>query len=219
MSTTQKKPLDVPALPHDNVAANLPGSAGTVAPMPLSSQPVQLPRPFNSYWVIPGSLLAGEYPAKPSLPATRDKLAAYLLHGISAFLDLTESSEPLQPYEHVLRDLSRRSGIDCLYRRMPIRDVDVPSGPQAMRAILDQIKDWRLQQGRTVYVHCWGGVGRTGTVVGCHLVENGWTGKTALERLESLWLQMGKEKRQRKPQTPETRAQRDYVLNWGQHSG
>ena len=27
--------------------------------------------------------------------------------------------------------------------------------------------------GRKVYVHCWGGVGRTGTVVGCYLVRQG----------------------------------------------
>ena len=39
-----------------------------------------------------------------------------------------------------------------------------------MRIILGAL-DTALKAGEIVYVHCWGGVGRTGTVVGCHLVE------------------------------------------------
>jgi len=36
-----------------------------------------------------------------------------------------------------------------------------------MHEILDTI-DAALSAKRIVYVHCWGGVGRTGTVIGCH---------------------------------------------------
>ncbi|MBA3406233.1 MAG: dual specificity protein phosphatase family protein [Gemmatimonadaceae bacterium] len=34
--------------------------------------------------------------------------------------------------------------------------------------------------GHSIYVHCWGGVGRTGTVVGCYIVRHGRTGDDAL---------------------------------------
>ena len=36
-----------------------------------------------------------------------------------------------------------------------------------------------------VYVHCWGGIGRTGTVVGCWLVRHGMTGDEALAEFAS----------------------------------
>ena len=51
------------------------------------------------------------------------------------------------------------------HRRMPIRDFGVPTYEQ-MRRILDAI-DAALAEGRTVFVHCRGGIGRTGTLVGC----------------------------------------------------
>lgn len=37
-----------------------------------------------------------------------------------------------------------------------------------------------------VYLHCWGGIGRTGTIVGCWLARNGFPGKAALCLAESL---------------------------------
>jgi protein-tyrosine phosphatase len=169
-------------------------------------------RPHNSYWVVPGSLMAGEYPGDRDDRITRRKLADYLRHGLDAFLDLTEAHE-LAPYESRLYEVAAELEVDCAYRRMAILDVDVPDQPGQMRAILDQIGEWR-RQGRSVYVHCWGGVGRTGTVVGCHLVDDGLDGQAALDHLRLLWTRMSDDKRRRKPESPETGAQRDYVLNW-----
>ena len=54
-----------------------------------------------------------------------------------------------------------------------------------MRAILDRI-DAELADGQVVYVHCWGGHGRTGTVVGCWLVRRGAVPKAALARIAEL---------------------------------
>ena len=46
-------------------------------------------------------------------------------------------------------------------------------------------------QGRKAYVHCWGGVGRTGIVAGCYLIEHGhYTGEAALAQLQLLWRRM-----------------------------
>ncbi|MGE0112175.1 protein-tyrosine phosphatase family protein [Aquabacterium sp.] len=75
---------------------------------------------------------------------------------------------------------------------------------------------WSMQ-GRKAYVHCWGGVGRTGIVAGCYLIEHGhYTGEAALAQLQLLWRRMSADKQRRKPHTPETEAQRRYVLNWAQ---
>lgn len=171
--------------------------------------------PLNTYWLVPHELMAGEYPGTQDPVVTRDKLSNVLDRGFTAFLDLTESGE-LSPYEAALRDLAQERGIDCAYRRMPIRDVDVPQEPSQMSAILDQLHTWRVQ-GRKVYFHCWGGVGRTGTVAGCYLIEHGhYTGEAALAQLQVLWTRMSADKQRRKPHTPETEAQRCYVLNWAQ---
>ena len=51
--------------------------------------------------------------------------------------------------------------------------------------ILDDIDAVRADGG-TVYVHCWGGVGRTGTVVGCLLVRHGLDGGDAIARIAEL---------------------------------
>ena len=61
--------------------------------------------------------------------------------------------------------------------------------------------DEAMSAGKAVYVHCWGGVGRTGTVVGCWLVRHGRTGEQALEQIATWWT--GMEKAYRIPRSPE----------------
>jgi protein-tyrosine phosphatase len=149
----------------------------------------------GSYWVHSG-LLAGRYPRD-----VQQDLPALLAAGITLFLDLTEVGE-LPPYEPLLP-----KGIEHL--RMPIRDFTAPI-PQRMELIL-QALGAALSEGRTVYLHCHGGIGRTGTVVGCHLVRRGHTGAAALLEIRRLRLGPGCA-----PDSPETEAQRTMVLQWPQ---
>jgi hypothetical protein len=163
----------------------------------------------NSYWVKPGRFLAGEYPVHAQLEITRLRMEAFLAAGIDCFIDLTQAGE-LEPYEDILKERANLRGIDTVYARMPIVDHDVPT-PGTMNSILDRIDD-SLIRGRSVYVHCWGGVGRTGTVVGCHLVRHGLTGRQALGRIAAWWAQAPK--RAYFPNSPETKEQVQFVLNW-----
>ena len=79
-----------------------------------------------------------------------------------------------------------------------------------MRSILDAI-DSAMGRRLPSYVHCWGGRGRTGTVVGCHLIRPGLaSGEAALAAIERL---RRKEETADKP-SPETDAQRDMVRAW-----
>jgi ADP-ribosylglycohydrolase len=96
---------------------------------------------------------------------------------------------------------------------MPIRDVNVPESPSEMVAILDAIEN-ALKAGHVVYAHCLGGVGRTGTVIGCHLTRSGISGEEALRKLASMWRTVGKSKR--KPLSPETQEQREFVRDWSE---
>ena len=63
--------------------------------------------------------------------------------------------------------------------RHPVRDLDVPDDPIAYRATLDGVRS-RLRNGESVVVACRGGLGRTGTAVGCLLREGGLSGPDAV---------------------------------------
>jgi ADP-ribosylglycohydrolase len=69
-----------------------------------------------------------------------------------------------------------------------------------------------LRAGRLTYVHCRAGIGRTGTVVGCFLVERGLAGADALEALNRVWQQCGRSDSW--PLVPETDDQSEYVRKW-----
>jgi len=167
----------------------------------------------ESYWVEPGRFLAGEYPAS-GYGAQQDRhLYAFLETGIDTFIDLTDPEE-LPPYLPVLKERASYYGIDVRYKRFSIKDHTVPS-PDTMRAILDEI-DSSLAAGRSVYVHCWGGIGRTGTTVGCYLVRKGYSGQEALAQLAEWWREVPKSRFW--PTSPETSRQMEFVLNWDEPS-
>jgi protein-tyrosine phosphatase len=128
--------------------------------------------PFlRSYWVVTGSLLAGCYPGD-SVPAEADKkldglASAGILHVVNLMEEgeTNRQGEPFVPYQpHFLA-----RGIDCV--RIPIQDFSTPTVDH-MRVILDDI-DAAIGGAAPTFVHCWGGRGRTGTVVGCYLVRHG----------------------------------------------
>jgi Protein-tyrosine phosphatase len=176
-------------------------------------QPQVYPRPHaNTYWVFPGRLLAGEYPGAPDPHDTKAKLWAFLDCKVDSFVDLTHEDE-LVPYAGLLNELASERGVVVRHCRIPIRDMAIPASEGHMSKILDQIDKW-LDARRVVYVHCWGGVGRTGTVIGCHLVRTGLSSKEALARLAELWLSVSEGKRRRHPQSPQTSAQVSYIRNW-----
>lgn len=156
----------------------------------------------DSYWVIPGRFAAGEYPGDRHEGEARRKLEEFLAVGVREFVDLTEEGEyGLAPYAPLLPAVAR-------HQRFPIPDMDVPT-PAQMTAILDFI-DAALATGRGVYVHCFGGVGRTGTVVGCWLVRRGLSAEQALARI-AAWREGTPDGDRRSPETLE---QRRFVQGW-----
>jgi protein-tyrosine phosphatase len=164
---------------------------------------------IESYWVEENRFLAGEHPGGYDLETTRRRMDAFLEAGVHTFIDLTQPHE-LIPYEDILKEQAKNYGIDTSYHRFPIRDHSAPSA-EMMTAILDEI-DGSINNNGCVYVHCWGGVGRTGMVVGCYLVRRGNSNEQALIQVNKLY-----KTRPANPyfsHSPETSEQIEFVLNW-----
>ena len=162
----------------------------------------------------PGRFLAGEYPGSFDAETARTRLDAFLRAGLRTFIDLTQSHE-LMSYESVLAERAALQKVDTAYQRFPIRDHGVPSVGTMMH-ILDAI-DRALDSGRNIYVHCWGGIGRTGVAVGCYLVRRGQTNQQALAQVNRLF--KTRPVNLSFPTSPETEEQVRFLLNWREVPG
>jgi len=170
--------------------------------------------PFpNSYWLEPGRLLCGEYPRDFDDLGDHAGMSAILQAGARVFIDLTEEGE-LKPYTAMAYERAASLGIDpgeLEFHRFPIRDVSIPRNQDEMRAILRLIRLAR-QQGRIIYLHCWGGKGRTGTVAGCALRDLfGLDGDESLALLSIRWQACAKAAHS---ESPETEEQRGFVRSF-----
>ncbi|HTV80402.1 MAG TPA: protein-tyrosine phosphatase family protein [Steroidobacteraceae bacterium] len=157
----------------------------------------------NSYWITPGRLLGGEYPGGETAEDTRRRLELLAAAGVDCFVNLTRAGE-LAAYQAVLPPGTQ-------YFHLPILDHGLPVDPDYMQRILG-VLGVALAAGRCVYVHCRMGIGRTGTVLGCHLVEQGLSGEAALDALNRSWQQCARSRRW--ASIPETHDQRHYVASW-----
>ena len=101
-----------------------------------------------------------------------------------------------------LEDEARRWGMEVL--RLPIPDGGVLPDMRPVEALIDEI-EMRVARGRTVAIHCAGGLGRAGTIGGCFLVRQGMSHEEALETLH----------RERSPNCPETREQEAFIERFG----
>ncbi|QDT16623.1 protein-tyrosine phosphatase family protein [Alienimonas californiensis] len=145
-------------------------------------------KPFpQSFWVRDGLLCAGHYPGDQE-PATRDdKLRGLLDCGVRRVLCLMEATErgrggrPFEPYVPRLQALAaeRQAAVECL--SLPMPDASAPPEGALEQAL--ELIEAGLRDETPTYLHCWGGHGRTGTVVACLLIRQGRTAQQAIDAL------------------------------------
>jgi protein-tyrosine phosphatase len=171
------------------------------------------PLPFlYSYWAEPGKILAGCCPGSVDGHMLPEQLGALLDAGVTLVVNLMEESETellgsfMDPYESILAGVAKERGRTVRVERFPIVDRSVPT-VEEMELILRRIQK-ELEAGGVVYVHCLGGIGRTGTVIGCY-----FAGQGDAEPLGHLRHLTEPERDYFWP-TPQTEQQRSFVLNW-----
>jgi protein-tyrosine phosphatase len=160
--------------------------------------------PIRDSYRVAAGLLAGGYPGAAEADEADEagrRVRALVRYGATAFVDLTHPADPLESYARFL---------DAGVRRVahPIVDLGTTTIPHMTR-ILDDI-DEEIDGGATVYVHCWGGVGRTGTVVGCWLMRHGLDDGDPIRRIAEL----RRAASAAPAPSPQTSAQRAMVGAW-----
>ena len=135
-------------------------------------------------WWVTDQILAGEYPASYRDDSrSAEKVGLLLDAGVRTIIDLTTPEDRLAPYDAALRSESELRGISVTHIGHPIPDMDVieRAGYDYILATLDDA----LARG-VVYIHCWGGKGRTSTVVGRYLRRSGLTYEETIDEIERL---------------------------------
>lgn len=185
-----------------------------------ASHPFSQILPYErSYWVVPGKLIAGHLPSAQNgdIDEHLFRLNRLIVVNIGAVINLMEKSEighnglPLWDYSEPLKKLADVQNHNLSIIRMPIPDLGIPSKTR-MTEILNMIDSFNKDK-RMVYIHCWGGIGRTGTVVGCYLLRHGLANhKNVLEFIKYLRRSTPFSERP----SPETQEQREFILGWNE---
>ena len=160
-------------------------------------------RPLHQSYEVWGNgiIYAGEYPGDKNGELAKHKIERMHHFGIRHFIDLTEEGE-LRPYNHLLPS-------DTTYTRFPIVDCGAPKSVESVQRLLLRIEELKKMDGY-VYVHCWGGVGRTGTIIACYLSQN-WKEVDMNHTLEVLHRNFSEMPKSAYRKTPETKDQIDFI--------
>jgi len=205
--------MQLPALPK-------PPAASMAGPTPWSN------------WVIPGLVIAGAYPASLDDAETERILTTLLELGINTFVCLQaevninipdiswRSGHGLRPYIRDAQRLLSRARDTCNPRigqqkidflHLPIIDGNVTTDSAVTKLAVDCCE--RVLRGEKLYIHCWGGHGRTGTLVAIMLGRlYGLPYTSALRYTQAYHDTRVYPQGVRSPQTPVQRAQVRRVL-------
>jgi len=147
----------------------------------LSNGDLRIEAPTNtSFWVIPGVLLASAYPSHPEENKRTKLMNSLIESGVNAFVDLMEEKEKEELTTYSLPQEN------VFYTNVPIQDRNVISD-DGLRCIVKGIL-LLISVKSVVLVHCFGGKGRTGTVMCATLCElYGMNGTQAISLFNSLF--------------------------------
>jgi len=122
------------------------------------------------------------------------------LPGVDRLVLLVEDHELAMVGASDIDGVLAREGV--VLTRYPIVDHGIPVAEEGWRQLLEDIPAW-VRAGESVVVACFGGLGRTGTVVGCVLREAGLDAASAIRLTRAT-----------RPGAIETIQQEEFVRAW-----
>jgi protein-tyrosine phosphatase len=165
----------------------------------------------ESNWVVPGKLIAGAFPGYVSDLETETSLIKILNSGVSKFVCMQEEYNIAVKEEEWRKNLHGRTSVvrpyfadvqrimenkaihptlstdvgNVTFEHCPIKDCSTIADEIVFNLAKDLVK--AIHDGEVIYLHCWGGHGRTGIMV-ClmlHLMY-GLTANETLKRCQFL---------------------------------
>jgi hypothetical protein len=169
-----------------------------------------------SNWVVPGVVMVGAYPGMMDDQQNDYNLKLFLKLGLDTFVclqseltleipeNIWRTGEGLRPYFLDFKRITKRS---MKWHHCPIIDCNVTEDEVVETLVEALLVD--IEEGRKLYVHCWGGHGRAGIIV-CLLLARLYNlpAKEALKRVQK-YHDCRIEPQQCK--SPQTLVQRDQV--------
>ena len=148
--------------------------------------------------ILPGKQgTSFRYPGRVYRRDVDGDVALLRADGVRRLILLVEDAELHHWSDPAIVQRGSAGGVEVI--RHPIPDGRAPSSMGEMHRILDEIRDARTTG--NVAVACMGGVGRTGTVAACALVDGGMTPHEAIATVRAV----------RHPTAVETAEQEDFV--------
>ncbi len=167
-------------------------------------------KPIEYSYQVSRNVFAGEHPLfdiyKSSIKGNIPRLLRF---GITFFLDLTQSYEVPEYASFLPPNVQRIS--------FPIRNCDVPSSVESVFDLfrrLEQLMHERPQA--KLYIHCHGGVGRTGTIVACYYIY--FEHLPFEEALDKMRRQYTQSPRSKFMNAPETKRQIEFVRRFAENN-
>ena len=172
--------------------------------------------PFaRTWWIEAAKIIGGCFPGTPESAESRRMREGLIAAGVRVFVNLQEPDERgrngarFPSYESEVRAIAKQHAVEVEFHSFPIADNHAPT-PETMRQILKVLRAAVAAQ-KLAYVHCWGGHGRTGTVAGCWMVEQGLSPQQAFERITE---QRKHDPHLAKNEAPQVESQRSLVRSW-----
>jgi protein-tyrosine phosphatase len=183
----------------------------------------------ESNWVIKGQLIAGAYPGDENNDSTNiNNLIKVLNCGVTQFSCLQKEyvegiSEStwrrgygLRPYFEDVQKIIQNKSIyptldtnitDIKFTHLSIADCSITDDNETLAVAQKLVKD--IQNGEVIYLHCWGGHGRTGIIVSLmlHLIY----GITSVEAMRRCKFLHDMRKAKVNVGSPQTELQREQV--------
>lgn len=166
--------------------------------------------PIENSYQVSRNVFAGEHPlfniynrsAKGNVPVL-------LKFGITVFLDLTQSYEVPEYASFLPTDVRRIS--------FPIRNCDIPSSIESVIGLFRELdKLFREYPQAKLYIHCHGGVGRTGTIVACFYIY--FEHLSFEEALDKMRQQFAQSSRSKIMNAPENKRQIEFIKMFSEYN-
>lgn len=141
---------------------------------------------MNFFWLIPHKIAGG------SLPRTPSDIEILVNYKIKHVISLIENPSEI---------LKLTKGFDIKMYSIPIVDFSIPTQSQIQQFL--SLISKNIEHNQATFVHCFGGCGRTGTMLAVYLVHSGYNAFDAIKRVREL-----------RPCSMETEEQEQVILDF-----